>query len=69
MMLLPPELLEYRYALYPCSHLLGLSDQPEQPIALYRSEAMAIAHGGRMWPSTYAVVDLHGECSPCANRD
>ena len=57
-MLLRPELPEYRYALYPRSYLIGLADSPDQPVAVYRDEALAIAHGGRMWPSTYTVVDL-----------
>lgn len=57
-MLLPPSLPEFRYALYPCSHLLGLSDGPAQPIAIYRDQFMANAHGTLMWPSTFIVVDL-----------
>ena len=39
------------------------------PIALYRDEASAIAHGQHMWPSAYTVIDLHGEDSPCGNRN
>lgn len=58
--LLPPSLPEYRFALYCRAHLLDLTWEPDQPVALYRDEAAAIAHGGRMWPSTYIVVDLAG---------
>lgn len=60
-MLLRPDLTEYRYALYPRSHLLGLAESADQPIAVFRDEALAVAHGSRMWPSTYTVVDLAAE--------
>lgn len=60
-MLLPPEVTEYRYALYCRSDLLDLSTNPEPPIALYRNKDFAIAHGQRLWPSTFCVIDLHGE--------
>ena len=63
-----PELTEYRYALYCRSDLLGLSSTSHLPIALYRDEAAAVAHGQLMWPSAYTVIDLHGEDSPCGNR-
>lgn len=57
-MLLAPDLAEYRFAVYCRSHLLGLTDKPFPPVALYRDEPSALAHGRRMWPSTYIVVDL-----------
>lgn len=59
--LLPPSLPEYRFALYCRAHLLGLTWAPDQPVALYRDEATANAHGARMWPSTFIVVDLAGD--------
>lgn len=62
---LPPIETEYRYALYCRSDQLDLSSNPSPPIALYRDEASAIAHGQLMWPSAYRVIDLHGEDSPC----
>lgn len=68
-MLLPPDPAAYRYALYCQSHLLGLSDAPALPIALYGNKAFAVAHGKLLWPSTYCVIDLHGEDSPCGNRN
>ncbi|WP_223811818.1 hypothetical protein [Pseudomonas oryziphila] len=64
-MQLPPTVPEYRYALYCRSDLLDLSSNPQPPTALYRCERLAIAHGQLMWPSTYRVIDLHGEDSPC----
>lgn len=67
--MLEPELSEYRYALYCRSDLLGLSDKPQPPIALYRDEGLANAHGHRLWPSTYQVIDLHGEERPCGKRN
>lgn len=63
--MLPPDPAEYRYALYCRSDLLGIAAAQQPPIALYRDEASAIAHGQLMWPSTYSVIDLHGEDSPC----
>ncbi|GAB7527927.1 hypothetical protein PS3A_03330 [Pseudomonas sp. 3A(2025)] len=60
-MLLAPDLPEFRYALYPCSHLIDLSGGPAQAIAIYRDESMATAHGALMWPSTFIVVDLAGD--------
>lgn len=57
-MLLPPKLHEYRFAVYFRGHLIELTDKPAQPVALYRDEPSAIAHGRRMRPSTYTVVDL-----------
>lgn len=68
-MLLPPEPADYRYALYCRSDLLGLSHDPAPPVCLYRDQASAVIHGQRMWPSTYYVIDLHGEDSPCGNRN
>jgi hypothetical protein len=68
-MLLPPDPAEYRYALYCQSHLLGLSEAPATPIALYGNKDIAAAHGKLLWPSTYCVIDLHGEDSPCGNRN
>lgn len=63
-----PDLTEYRYALYCRSDLFGLSSTSHPPIALYRDEASAVAHGQLMWPSAFTVIDLHGEDSPCGNR-
>ncbi|AUF96755.1 hypothetical protein CXQ80_13375 [Pseudomonas sp. 02C 26] len=67
--LLAPDPSTYRYALYCQSHLIGLSDAPAPPIALYGSREIATAHGKLLWPSTYLVIDLHGEDSPCGNRN
>jgi hypothetical protein len=67
--LLPPALPEYRYALYCRSDLLDLSFGPQQPVALYREEALAISHGTRMWPGAFSIIDLHGDGSPCGNRN
>lgn len=64
-----PDLVEYRWALYCRGDLLGLAVADHPPIALYRDEASAIAHGQLMWPSAYTVIDLHGEDSPCGNRN
>ena len=66
--MLKPDLVEYRYALYCRSDLFGLADKPQKPVALYNDEGLAKAHGQRMWPSAYQVIDLHGEESPCVNR-
>lgn len=66
--MLKPDLTEYRYALYCRSDLFGLCDKPQPPIAIYRDEDLAKAHGHRMWPNFYRVIDLHGEDSPCGNR-
>lgn len=67
--MLKPDLSEYRYALYCRSDLFGLCDKPQPPIAIYRDEDLAKAHGHRMWPNFYRVIDLHGEDSPCGNRN
>lgn len=64
-----PDRTEYRYALYCRSDLFGLSSASHPPIALYRDEASAVAHGQLMWPSAYTVIDLHGDDSPCGNRN
>ena len=66
--MLRPDLAEYRYALYCRSDLFGLADKAQQPIALYRDEGLAKAHGQRMWPSAYQVIDLHGD-DQCGNRN
>lgn len=66
--MLKPDLAEYRYALYCRSDLFGLADKPQPPIALYRDEGLANTHGHRLWPSTYQVIDLHGEERPCGKR-
>jgi hypothetical protein len=63
-MLLAPDPAEFRFALYCRSHLFGLSDKPEPPVAIYRDEQVARAHGGRLWPSTFTVVDLHKDDRP-----
>ncbi len=60
-MLLPPDLAEYRYALYACGHLLDLTDKPQRPVCVYPDERSARMHGERMWPSTFTVIDLHGD--------
>lgn len=65
-MLLAPNPAEYRYALYCRSDLLDLSYEPRSPVALYREEALAQAHGARMWPGAFTVIDLQGG-DPCAN--
>jgi hypothetical protein len=62
--LLPSDLTEYRFALYCRAHVLDLAYAPEQPVALYRDEQVAKAHGARMWPSTFTVVDLAGGDHP-----
>lgn len=59
-----PDLAEYRFALYCCSQSLGLSHEPQPPVALYRDEQSARLHGVRMWPSAFEVVDLQGEHRP-----
>lgn len=63
-MLEAPDPTEFRYALYCRSHLVGISHQPQPPVALYRDEQSARIHGVQMWPSTFIVVDLHGEDRP-----
>lgn len=63
-MLLAPDLAEFRFALYCRSHLIGLSDKPEPPVAIYRDEQVARAHGGRLWPSTFTVIDLNKDDHP-----
>ncbi|WMN15618.1 hypothetical protein QL104_19880 [Pseudomonas piscis] len=65
---LQPQLPEYRYALYCRSDLFGLCESPQQPIAIYRDEELAVAHGKRMWPTAYRVIDLHGEDNQCAKQ-
>lgn len=67
--MLKPDLAEYRFALYCRSDLFGLADTAQEPIALYRDEGLAHAHGRQMWPSAYQVIDLHGEETPCAKRN
>lgn len=64
-----PDPAEYRWALYCRGDLFGLAVTEHPPIALYRDEASAISHGQLMWPSAYTVIDLHGEDSPCGNRN
>lgn len=64
-----PDPSEYRWALYCRGDLFGLAAAEQPPIALYREEGLAIAHGQLMWPSAYTVIDLHGETSPCGNRN
>ncbi|MFB8829075.1 hypothetical protein ACE0DR_06115 [Azotobacter sp. CWF10] len=39
----------YRFALYAGSEKLGLCNEPEQPVALFADEAMALAHGRRLY--------------------
>ncbi len=63
-MLAAPDLTEYRWALYACGHLLDLTNKPQPPVGLYRDEASARTHGLRMWPSTFTVIDLHGDDRP-----
>ncbi|WP_342622655.1 hypothetical protein [Pseudomonas alkylphenolica] len=63
-MLMPPDLTEYRWALYACGHLLDLTSNPQPPVCLYRDEALARFHGARMWPATCTVVDLHKDDRP-----
>lgn len=58
-MLLPPDLTEYRWALYACGHLIDLTGTPYPPIGLYRDEKSARLHGLHMWPATFTVIDLH----------
>jgi len=67
--MLKPDLAEYRYALYCRSDLFGLAGKAQKPVALYHDEDLAKAHGRQMWPSAYQVIDLHGEESPCGNRN
>lgn len=57
--LLPPDLTEYRWALYACGHLLDLTSKPHPPVALYRDEQAAHHHGRSMWPTTFTVIDLN----------
>lgn len=64
--LLTPNPAEYRYALYCRSDQLDISYGARQPVALYREEALAKAHGARMWPGAFTVIDLQGGDS-CAN--
>lgn len=66
--LLAPDLAEYRFALYCRSNLAGISHEPQPPVALYRDQASARIQGLRMWPSTFEVIDLHGEHDSCGNR-
>ncbi|TYO83540.1 hypothetical protein DQ397_001149 [Pseudomonas sp. CK-NBRI-02] len=67
-MLLNPNPAEYRYALYCRSDKLDISYGARQPVALYREEALAQAHGARMWPGAFTVIDLQGS-DPCANSN
>lgn len=39
----------YRFALYAGSAKLGLCNEPEQPVALFADEAIALAHGRRLY--------------------
>lgn len=64
-----PDLAEFRYALYCRSDRFGLSHDPQPPVALFRDKQSARIHGVTMWPSTFQVIDLHGEDSPCGNRN
>ncbi|MCL8308835.1 MULTISPECIES: hypothetical protein [Pseudomonas] len=64
--LLTPNPAEYRYALYCRSDQLDISYGARKPVALYREEALAQAHGARMWPGAFTVIDLQGG-DPCAN--
>lgn len=63
-MLAAPDLAEYRWALYACGHLLDLTTESHPPVGLYRDEQSARLHGLRMWPSTFTVIDLHGDERP-----
>lgn len=64
--LLTPNPAEYRYALYCRSDQLDISYGAREPVALYREEDVARAHGVRMWPGAFTVIDLQGE-DLCAN--
>ncbi|SEJ52911.1 hypothetical protein SAMN04244572_04351 [Azotobacter beijerinckii] len=39
----------YRFGLYAGAEKLGLCNEPEQPVALFADEAMALAHGRRLY--------------------
>lgn len=66
--MLRPDPLDYRYALYCRADRADLASRPTHPVALYRDESLANAHGTQMWPTAFTVIDLHGEDSPCGNR-
>ena len=57
-MLAPPEPGLFRFALYAGSHLIGLCEKPQPPVALYQDRDLANSHGARMWPTTFCVIDL-----------
>lgn len=57
-MLLKPEVSRYRFALYCCGHRMDLTFTPQPPVALYSDEGAARAHGARLWPTTFSVIDL-----------
>lgn len=63
-----PDIADYRHALYCRSENLGLPGSA-QPVALFRDERVAVAHGQLLWPNAYEVIDLQGEECPCGNRN
>jgi len=53
-----PVLADFRYAVYCGSTLLDLRHAPETAVALFADLDVAKGVGARMWPNTFAVVDL-----------
>ncbi|WP_085696473.1 hypothetical protein [Pseudomonas sp. B26(2017)] len=53
-----PVLADFRYAVYCGSTLLDLQSEPESAVALFADRDCAIRYCARMWPATFAVVDL-----------
>lgn len=54
----PPAPGLLRYAVYPCSWKIGLSDKPSSPMAVFANREHAVELGTRMWPETFEIVDL-----------
>lgn len=67
--LLPPGPDDLRYAVYCRSDLFGLAHAPAKVAGTFPDKQAAVAYGQSKWPSTYIVIDLHGEDSPCGNRN
>lgn len=57
-MLARPTSQPLRFALYAGSRCLGLTCEPERPVATFEFREHAEDLGTRLWPSTYEIVDL-----------
>lgn len=53
--------LTYRFALYSRADKLGLAADRGQPVALFASQALAEAHGRKLYGDLAEVVELSGE--------